>query len=241
MEITTTTIRLRASEGEMRCHQAQPRAHGKFPAVIVMMEAFGLNDHIKDVAERIAQEGYVAIAPDLYYRESPNIVGYDQLSAAISLAQRLDRDKAIADLRSVIAHLKSQPFVNGDRIGITGFCMGGTIAFLAACKVPADIKAAVSFYGAGIAAETLTAPLSAAGALQAPILCLFGENDPYIPLSQVEKIEETLRALGKSYEIKVYPGADHGFFCDERESYHAEAAADAWERMKAWFERHLQR
>src|SRR5688572_7485153 len=77
MEITTTTIRLRVDDGEMKCHQAQPRGAGRFPAVIVIMEAFGLNDHIKDVAERVATEGYVVIAPDLYYRESPNVVRYD--------------------------------------------------------------------------------------------------------------------------------------------------------------------
>ena len=240
MQISTTTIRLRTSDGEMKCHQAQPRGQGKFPAVMVIMEAFGLNDHIKDVTERIAAEGYVTIAPDLYYRESPNVVGYDQLQEAIGLMQRLDAEKVVVDIQSVIAHLKSQNFVNGDRIGITGFCMGGTIAFVAACKFPTDIKAAVPFYGGSIADDSPTAPLSAAGHLQAPILCFFGEKDPYISLSQVQRIEDTLRALGKSHEVKVYAGADHGFFCDERASYHPEAARDAWEKTKAWFEQYLQ-
>ena len=224
----------------MKCHQAQPRGQGKFPAVMVIMEAFGLNDHIKDVTERIAAEGYVAIAPDLYYRESPNVVGYDQLQEAIALMQRLDAGKVVADLQSVITHLKTQTFVIGERIGMTGFCMGGMIAFMAACKFPTDIKAAVSFYGGGIADDTPTAPLNAAGDLQAPVLCFFGEMDPYIPLSQVKKIEDTLRALGKSFEVKVYADADHGFFCDERASYHPEAAQDAWEKTKSWFAKSLQ-
>jgi carboxymethylenebutenolidase len=240
MEITTTTIRLRVPEGEMKCHQAQPRGQGKFPAVLVLMEAFGLNDHIKDVTERIAAEGYVAIAPDLYYRESPNVVGYDQLQAAIGLMQKLDAEKVTADLQTVITHLKAQNVVHGDRLGITGFCMGGTLAFLAACKFPTDIKAAVPFYGGSIADDSPTAPLNAAGGLQAPILCFFGAKDPYIPLLQVQKIEDTLRALGKSFEVKVYPDAEHGFFCDDRPSYHAEAARDAWEKTKAWFAKHLQ-
>jgi carboxymethylenebutenolidase len=240
MQISTTTIRLRTGDGEMKCHQAQPRGQGKFPAVMVIMEAFGLNDHIKDVTERIAAEGYVAIAPDLYYRESPNVVGYDQLQEAIGLMQRLDAEKVVVDLQHVIAHLKSQNFVNGDRIGITGFCMGGTIAFVAACRFPTDIKAAVPFYGGSIADDSPTAPLNAAGDLQAPILCFFGEKDPYISPSQVQRLEDTLRALGKSHEIKVYAGADHGFFCDERASYHPEAARDAWEKTKAWFEQYLQ-
>jgi carboxymethylenebutenolidase len=240
MQISTTTIRLRTGEGEMKCHQAQPRGQGKFPAVIVVMEAFGLNDHIKDVTERVAAEGYVAIAPDLYYRESPNVVGYDQLQEAIGLMQKLDPETVLGDLRSVITHLKTQSFVQGDRIGITGFCMGGTIAFLAACKLPTDIKAAVPFYGGSIADDAPTAPLHAAGDLQAPILCFFGEKDPYIPLSQVHKIDDTLRALGKTYEVKVYADADHGFFCDERASYHPEAAQDAWDKTKAWLARYLQ-
>jgi carboxymethylenebutenolidase len=241
MQISTTTIRLRTSDGEMKCHQVHPRGPGKFPAVIVIMEAFGLNDHIKDVTERIAAEGYVAIAPDLYYRESPNVVGYDQLQAAIGLMQRLDYDNVVADLRSVITHLKAQSFVNGDHIGMTGFCMGGTITFLAACKFPADIQAAVTYYGGSIADDSPAAPLNFAGDLQAPILCFFGEKDPYIPLSQVKTIEDTLRALGKSFEVKVYAGAEHGFFCDDRASYQPEAANDAWEKTKSWFAKHLQR
>ena len=239
MQITTTTIRLKTSEGEMKCHQAQPRGQGRFPGVIVIMEAFGLNDHIKDVAERIGREGYVTIAPDLYYREPQNVVGYDQLGAAIALMQKLVDDKVVADLRAVINHLTAQNFVNAERIGITGFCMGGRIAFLAACKFPDEIKAAVPFYGGSIADDSPAAPLNVAGALRAPVLCFFGEQDPYIPLAAVRKIDDTLRLLGKLYAVKVYPGAEHGFFCDERASYHPDAAQDAWERTKVWFATHL--
>ena len=239
MQISTTTIRLRTGDGEMKCHQASPRGAGKFPAVIVIMEAFGLNDHIKDVTERIAAEGYIAIAPDLYYREAPNGIGYDQLQAAIALRQRLDDDQVVTDLQRVITHLKAQNFVNGDRLGMTGFCLGGTITFLAACKLPSDIQAAVTFYGGGIADDSPRAPLNFAADLQAPILCFFGETDPYIPLSQVKRIEDTLRTLGKSFEVKVYTSAEHGFFCDDRASYDPDAANDAWEKTKLWFAKYL--
>jgi len=239
MQISTTTIRLRTGDGEMKCHQASPRGAGKFPAVLVIMEAFGLNDHIKDVTERIAAEGYVAIAPDLYYRESPNMVGYDQLQEAIGMMQRLDDDKVVADLQRVITHLKAQNFVNGARMGMTGFCMGGRITFLAACKLPSDIQAAVTFYGGGIADDSPRAPLNFAADLQAPILCFFGETDPYIPLSQVKRIEDTLRTLGKSFEVKIYTSAEHGFFCDDRASYDPDAANDAWEKTKSWFAKYL--
>jgi carboxymethylenebutenolidase len=241
MQISSTTIRLRTGDGEeMKCHQARPRGAGKFPAVLVIMEAFGLNDHMKDVTERIAAEGYVAIAPDLYYRESPNVVGYDQLQAAIELMQRLDDDKVMADLQRVITHLKAQTFVNGHRIGMIGFCIGGRMTFLAACKLPSDLQAAVAFYGGGIADDPATAPLNFAANLQAPILCVFGEQDPYIPLSQVQRIDHTLQELGKLSEVKVYAGAGHGFFCDDREAYHPEAARDAWEKTKLWFATYLQ-
>jgi carboxymethylenebutenolidase len=239
MQISTTTIRLRTGDGEMKCHQASPRGVGKFPAVIVIMEAFGLNDHIKDVTERIAAEGYIAIAPDLYYREAPNVIGYDQLQAAIALMQRLDDDQVVTDLQRVITHLKAQNFVNGDRLGMTGFCLGGTITFLAACKLPSDIQAAVTFYGGGIADDSPRAPLNFAADLQAPILCFFGETDPYIPLSQVKRIEDTLRTLGKSFEVKIYTSAEHGFFCDDRASYDPAAANDAWENTKSWFAKYL--
>jgi carboxymethylenebutenolidase len=240
MQISTTTIRLRIGNGEMKCHQASPRGAGKFPAVVVIMEAFGLNDHIKDVTERIAAEGYIAIAPDLYYREAPNVIGYDQLQAAIELRQRLDDDQVVTDLQRVITHLKAQNFVNGDRLGMTGFCLGGTITFLAACKLPSDIQAAVTFYGGGIADDSPRASLKFAADLQAPMLCFFGEKDPYIPLSQVKRIEDTLRTLGKSFEVKIYADAEHGFFCDDRVSYHSDAANDAWEKTKSWFATYLQ-
>jgi len=240
MQISTTTIRLRTGDGELKCHQASPQGAGKFPAVVVIMEAFGLNDHIKDVTERIAAEGYIAIAPDLYYREAPNVVGYDQLQAAIELRQRLDDDQVVTDLQRVITHLKAQNFVNGDRLGMTGFCLGGTITFLAACKLPSDIQAAVMFYGGGIADDAPRAPLKFAADLQAPMLCFFGEKDPYIPLSQVKRIEDTLRTLEKSFEVKIYADAEHGFFCDDRASYHSAAAKNAWEKTKSWFTTYLQ-
>jgi carboxymethylenebutenolidase len=111
---------------------------------------------------------------------------------------------------------------------------------MAACQFPAVIKAAVPFYGGSIADDTPTAPLNAAADLQAPVLCLFGAKDPYIPLSQVKTIEARLHDLGKVFEVKVYAEADHGFFCDERASYHPEAAQDAWDKTKRWLAQYLQ-
>lgn len=239
MEIRTESVSLAVVDGAMPCHHARPAAGGPYPAVIVVMEAFGLNRHIKAVAERIAREGYVTIAPDLYYRFGSPVVPYDDVPKAIELLQKLDDAKVMAEIGATLAHLKRQPDVRPDRIGMTGFCMGGRITFLTAARHAADIKAAVPFYGGGIAADSPTAPINFADRITAPVLAFFGEKDPLIPLDQVKRIEETMRRLGKTYEAKVYPEAGHGFFCDERGSYHAEAARDAWSRLTTSFAKYL--
>jgi len=239
MEIRTETVTLSAPDGPMPAHLCRPASGGPYPGVIVIQEAFGLNPHIKDVTERIAREGYVTAAPDLFYRFGSPVVPYEDLPKAISYIQKLEDTKVMTEVGAVIAHLKSLKDVRGDRIGITGFCMGGRVTFQAACQHPTEIKAAVSFYGGGIAADAPNAPLNSAEKIRCPILCLFGETDPLIPLDQTKKVDETLKRLGKTFEVKVYKGAGHGFFCNERGSYHAESAKDAWEKTKTWFAKHL--
>lgn len=234
MEITSSTVQISAPDGAMSAFLARPAREGKHPAVLVIMEAFGLNDHIRDVAGRIAAEGYVALAPDMYYREHDAVVGYDQLPDALRLMATLQDDTITADLAAGISYLQAQPGVRSDRIGITGFCMGGRISFLAACK-NADIKAAVPFYGGGIAGL-----LDQAAKITCPLLLFFGDQDPFIPNDQVAAITATLERLHKPAEVVVYPGAPHGFFCNERDSYRADAAADAWKRLTQFLSRHLQ-
>jgi len=237
-------VQVQAEAGAMPALLARPTAEGKHPAIIVVIEAFGLNAHIKDVAVRLAREGYVTLAPDLYYREKNAVVGYDNLPDAIRLMTSLWDDKIVKDMHGAIAHLQQQPFVRADRIGVTGFCMGGRITFLTACQNPA-VKAAVPFYGGGIGSimqpgeRTPKAPLEYADKLRAPMLLFFGEVDPFIPLDEVEKVKARLAELKKNAETIVYPGAPHGFFCDERDSYRADAAKDAWQRMLKFFAQHL--
>src|SRR5260370_16666546 len=125
---------------------------------MVVMEAFGLNAHIKAVAERVAREGYVTIAPDFFYRFGSPIVPYEDVSRAIAYVQRFDDAALMAEMGVVIQHLKSLPEVRGDRIGIMGFCVGGRIAFLTACRHPAAVKVALAFYGGRLAPPPPTAP-----------------------------------------------------------------------------------
>ena len=177
MDIRTDTDSLPTADGLMPAYVCRPATGGPYPAVIVVMEAFGLNAHIKAVAERVAREGYVTIAPDFFYRFGSPIVPYEDVSRAIGYIQRFDDAALMAEMGVVIQHLKSLAEVRGDRIGITGFCVGGRIAFLTACRHPAAVKVAIAFYGGGIAADTPTAPLHDASRIQCPVLCLFGEAD----------------------------------------------------------------
>lgn len=240
MELVTETVTLATPDGSMPAYRCRPAAEGSYPALVVVMEAFGLNPHIKKVAERFAREGYATIAPDLYHRFGSPIVPYGDIQTAIGYLNQLRDGPVMAEIGAVLAHLRAQPFVAEAPVGITGFCMGGRVAFLAACHYP-EIRAAVPFYGGGIAADSPKAPINQAEKIACPLLLFFGETDPLIPLEQVKRIEETLGRLGKRFELKVYPGAGHGFFCDERGAYHPEAARDAWTRAVAFLEAHLKR
>jgi carboxymethylenebutenolidase len=230
MDVHTEMIE---TAGGMPAYLARPKDGGRGPAILVIQEAFGLNDHIKDVTRRIAAEGYTALAPDMFWRGGKGrAVKYDELPAAIGMMQGLKDNDVVADLAGAIAWLEKQPSVRADRIGITGFCMGGRISYLAACEVPDKIRAAVPFYGGGI-------PVDKTAKLRCPVLAFFGEKDAFIPLESVEALKAEAKKHGKQVEVVVYPGADHGFFCNERASYQAAAAKDAWERLKKFFATHL--
>lgn len=238
MEIKTSTLQLDTPDGKMEAHEAKPEDAAAWPAIIVLMEAFGLNSHIKDVTERIAREGYVAVAPDLYHRESERVVPYSELQRAIGLMNRLQDPKVMSDVGTVVSHLKSQKYVKGGAIGVIGFCMGGRYTYLAAAHHNKDIKAAVAFYGGGIPMGN-PSPLSRTAEIHCPIQLFFGDKDPLISQDHVAQINKALTDNRKTFKVKVYPGAGHGFFCNERESYHADSAKDAWEKSKSFFAEHL--
>ncbi len=238
MEITSTTHQLNTSDGKMEAYEARPKNGGARPGIIVLMEAFGVNSHIKDVTERVAREGYVAIAPDLYHRESERLVSYKDMGKAVEIMKRLQDPKVMDDVGAAIAHLKSQSYLKQGAIGVTGFCMGGRFTYLTAAHHNKDIKAAVAFYGGGIPAGK-PSPLDRTGEITCPITLFFGGKDPLIPQEHVDKINQTLKDQKKNFSLKLYPEATHGFFCNERESYHQESAKDAWEKTKSFFAQHL--
>jgi len=239
MDVTGSTVQLNTSDGKMDVYVAQPKNGGNFPGVVVIQEAFGVNDHIKKITDRIAAEGYVAIAPDIYHRESERIIPYSEMPKAIAALQRVVDGKAMADVGAAIAHLKSQSNVKAGSVGVIGFCMGGRLTYLAAAHHANDVKCAVPYYGGGIPMGN-PSPLSRTKEINCPMYLFFGAKDQLIPKEHVDQIKAELTANKVSFQLEVYPDAGHGFFCDDRAmSYNDGAAKDAWDKTKAFFAQHL--
>lgn len=220
-------VEFKANGGTAQGYLAIP-ASGSGPGVIVLQEWWGLVPHIKDVADRLAAEGYVALAPDLYHGEvgkSPDEAG--KLMMALNIAE------TEKDLRGAVNYLQAHTATTGDKVGTVGFCMGGMLSLFAATKNEA-VGACVVFYGVHPAVK-----LELDG-LNAPVLGLYAEKDGFVTPEVVRQLEADLRAHGKQCEMKIYEGADHAFFNDTRpEVYHAEYAADAWQRVLAFYRANL--
>ena len=238
MDVTSSTVQLNTSDGKMETYVAQPKDGGTYPGVVVIQEAFGVNSHIKKVTERIAAEGYVAAAPDIFHREAERIISYSEMPKAIATMQRVVDSKAMEDVGAAIAHLKSQSNVKSGSTGVIGFCMGGRLTYLAAAHHNKDVKCAVPFYGGGISMGN-PSPLSRTGEIQCPMYLFFGAKDPLIPLDQVNQIKAELTAKKVPFQMEIYPEPGHGFFCDDRGGYHEASAKDAWQKTKAFFAQHL--
>lgn len=226
-----------SSDGsDMRCYVTDPEGTGPFPAVIVIQHAGGVDQFVQSMTDRVAEAGFVGVAPDLYHREDPNS-GDDPLTRMSHL-----RDKSIAlDVNAAIDHAKSLANVRSDRIGITGFCMGGRVTYLIAAQ-HAEIKAAAVFYGGNIfrAWGEGPAPFDLTEGIQAPLLGLFGADDGNPNQDDVAKLDAELTRLGKVHEFHSYAGAGHGFMGAGRPGHREDAAADAWTKCVAWFNKYLQ-
>jgi carboxymethylenebutenolidase len=201
---------------------------GSGPGVLVIQEWWGLVDHIKDLCDRFAGEGFVALAPDLYHgktTKSPDEAG--------KLMMALRIDEAERDLSAAAQYLARHDSTSSEKIGVVGFCMGGALALYTATK-NSKIGACVVFYG-GHPKVKPDLPN-----LHAPVLGLYGENDRSVTPAVVRDLEQRLKTLGKQIEVKIYPGADHAFFNDTRpQVYNPEAAADAWQRTVDFLRKNL--
>jgi carboxymethylenebutenolidase len=233
-EIIANEVRFPGKACELLAYVAQRAGCGtaELPAVIVVQEWWGLDEHIRDVARRVAREGYLAVAPDLYSRQGhkatsdPNVAG--KLMEGLAQADGMD------DLVSTVGWIKSQTVAKSSRIGVIGFCMGGSYAAMLPC-VSKDIKAAVPFYGEVPPDEKLRD-------LNCPMLYIYDENDGWITRKDVDRLADAFKKSKKQGEVKIFAGTSHGFFNNTRKDvYNAEAAKDAWQRTLRFFEQHLKR
>jgi carboxymethylenebutenolidase len=219
-----------------------PVSGDSLPAIVVVHEIFGLVEHTEDLAGRFAREGYVALAPDLFWHLGSRPTLTDRESF-MRFRMSLDDRQMVNSLDAAIAYLREQPFVDGSRIGIIGFCMGAYYAFLEAAH-DSSLAACADFYGAPIISPELTKRrprtlLDAARDLRVPFLGMFGEDDQSIPVDQVRQLEAVLEENEVPHEIHIYPNAGHGFFNDTDDRYRRHAAEDAWPRTLDFFARYM--
>ncbi|HEY0312399.1 MAG TPA: dienelactone hydrolase family protein [Allosphingosinicella sp.] len=238
--ITTSTDGLVIEEGfvpngapkPLPAYIARPAGRGRHAAIVVVNEIFGIHDYIKDICRRLARLGYVAIAPDFFYRSGANLPAMTSIDQIRPIVAQAGVEQVDGDVRAVTTWLKAQSFVKPAQIGITGFCWGGAVVWRSAMVDP-DIKAGVAWYG------QLKPLIARAAELKAPVLGLYGALDQGIPQADVEAMRAALKAAGKSAaEIRVYPDAQHGFHADYRASYNEADAKDGWARMLAFFKAH---
>jgi carboxymethylenebutenolidase len=218
-----------------------PTGTGKFPAVIVLMEAFGLNNWCKSICNRLAQSGFAAIAPDFYRGTT---YAYTDVAGAIGKLKSLNDDAIMGDVGKSLDFLAGKSEVNASGIGVIGFCMGGRYAFLTNAVYPTKIKAAISFYGGGIDATAgnplgQKSLLDRVSAMQSPIMLMYGSEDQLIAADEHGRVAAALSKAKKRYILNLFPKAQHGFMSDRRENYSPEAAAEAWVMTTGFFSQNL--
>jgi carboxymethylenebutenolidase len=239
--LSTEELSFRRDGDTVRGYGAWPAGGDHLPGLVLIPDVRGLSDHYRDVARRFAEVGFFTFAIDLYSREgAPDL---PDMQAVLRWLRELPDPRVLADLGGAVRLLAQRPEVRAERIGITGFCMGGQYALMAACAVD-GLAACVSWYGMLRYEEKTTAkpasPLELAANLGCPYLGLFGAEDAIIPLADVEELRATLAGGRQPYEIHVYPGAGHAFFNDTRpDMYRPAAAADGWQRAVGFLRQHL--
>lgn len=226
--------------GDLPAYVARPAGGAALPTILVVQEIFGVHEHIRDVCRRLAKLGYLAVAPELYFRQGDPSAYQDIQALLKDLVAKVPDAQVMADLDACAAWAAAN---GGDakRLGITGFCWGGRVAWLYAAHNPA-LKAAVAWYGRLVgeaSANTPRHPVDVAGQLKAPVLGLYGGADQGIALETVERMRAAIAAAKVRAEIVVYADAPHAFHADYRPSYRAMPAQAGWQRMQDWFKTYL--
>jgi carboxymethylenebutenolidase len=239
--LTVGEAKVKVEGGEMPVYFARPANVANPPVILVAMEIFGLHEYIKDVTRRLGKLGALAVAPDYYFRKGEDLTKITEIPKLMPIVNSKPDAELIADLDATAAWAKSQGG-NTDKLGIMGYCRGGRTVWLYSANSP-NVKAGVAFYGSLVDPEGQKAiwpksPTQLAPDMKAPVLGLYGEADAGIPVAQVDAMKAALQGANKTFEIKLYPAAPHGFHADYRPSYRKEAADDAWVQLTAWFKKY---
>lgn len=235
--MTTDEIAIPTDDGPMPAFESSPDGEPR-GAVVVVQEAFGVTGHIEDIARRLSEVGWLAVAPALFHRQGAPVLGYDEFDRVMPIMGQLSAGGIATDLAATFDHLESAGLAP-HRTGIVGFCMGGTVSFYAGTLRP--IGAAVTFYGGGVAQGRFGLPplIELAPSLRVPWLGLYGDRDASIPVEDVEALRDAAARAAVETEVVRYADAEHGFNCDARPSFNPTAAKHAWHRTLDWFDRHL--
>ena len=237
------TVHLRGHQGDqIDAYLARPLGAGPYPGVVVIHHMPGWDDAHKEIGRHFAHHGYVAIVPNLHFREGKATP--EENSASIRAAGGMPDDRTMGDIQGAIDYLRALPYVNG-KVGVIGFCSGGRQTYLGACTLR-GIDAVAVCYGGGVAAkpEELTprqpvAPIDFTKDLRCPLLGLFGSEDKRPSPEDAAKTEAALKKFGKTYEFHTYENAGHSFFSVDRPQYRVHAAMDGWKKVFAWFGKYL--
>jgi carboxymethylenebutenolidase len=231
--LVSTNVQFPGPAGTIYAYQTKPKAAGKYPAVIVVHENRGINDHVRDVARRIAKEGYVALVPDYLSRGGGTDKVNPKGEGLSNMRELAPTNVTAQDTGGAVAYLKTLSDVRGDRIGIVGFCWGGEQAFNAATQVR-GLRAVVVYYG------RTPNPADQVGKIEAPVLAHYGSEDKGIT-GGVPATEAAMKKYNKPYSYTIYPGAGHAFNNDTEPSrYNAPAAKEAWAKTVEFFKKNLQ-
>jgi carboxymethylenebutenolidase len=226
--------------GSIPAYVAMPERGRAFPMILVVQEIFGVHEHIRDVCRRFAKLGYVAAAPELYYRQGDPSKLADTKEIFDRIVNKVSDEQVMSDLDATVAWARGMGMAHRDKLGITGFCWGGRITWLYTAHNK-DVDAGVAWYGRVVGdktAMTPTHPIDLVDKINAPVLGLYGGADAGIPNDTVERMNDALKKAGKKSTIHLYPDTPHAFNADYRPSYRKAQADDGWKRAIAWFKEH---